>query len=225
MKAWMLAVVLGLIAQGTGAQPVKGQAVFAAKCVSCHGKDGKGSAGMAKLFSVDAAAMDLTRKDVLSRSDEDLAGLIAKGSGKMPAFSEKLKPEEIKDVVAYLRGLAVPAKGASGSAEAAKLFQAKCVLCHAKDAKGNPAMAKGFAVDPSALNLAGKEIQEKKDPEISSLILKGKGKMPSFKGKLSEKEVDAIVGYLRSLAGGIKREEPAKKKEEAPKKDAAPKKE
>ncbi len=32
--------------------------------------------------------------------------VISTGKGKMPAFNKKLKPEEIKALVAYVRGLA-----------------------------------------------------------------------------------------------------------------------
>jgi len=39
-------------------------------------------------------------------SDDELAGAIEKGKGKMPAYGKSLKPDEIKAMVAYARSLA-----------------------------------------------------------------------------------------------------------------------
>ena len=97
--------------------------LYSAKCASCHGKDGKGSAAMSKVFKVEPAALDLTTAGTAAKSDDDLAGLTAKGKDKMPAFEGKLKPEEIKGLVAYMRTLA-PAKKAEGAAPAPKKDEA-----------------------------------------------------------------------------------------------------
>src|SRR5579859_4280001 len=48
---------------------------------------------------------DLGSADVQKLSDEDLALLIGKGKGKMPSYGKSLKPEQIKDLVAYIRTL------------------------------------------------------------------------------------------------------------------------
>jgi mono/diheme cytochrome c family protein len=39
-------------------------------------------------------------------SDEDLSSAIEKGKNKMPAYGKSLKPDQIKDLVAYIRSLA-----------------------------------------------------------------------------------------------------------------------
>jgi mono/diheme cytochrome c family protein len=39
-------------------------------------------------------------------SDDEFAGAIEKGKGKMPAYGKSLKPDEIKAMVAYVRSLA-----------------------------------------------------------------------------------------------------------------------
>lgn len=76
-------------------------ATYKAKCVMCHGPDGKGSAVGAKM-----GAHDFTSDDVQKQSDAQLTAVITKGKGKMPAYDGKLKDTEIKDLVAYIRGLA-----------------------------------------------------------------------------------------------------------------------
>jgi len=44
--------------------------------------------------------------EVAKMSDDELAGAIEKGKGKMPAYGKSLKPDEIKAMVAYVRSLA-----------------------------------------------------------------------------------------------------------------------
>ena len=43
---------------------------------------------------------------VAKMSDDDLAGVIDKGKGKMPGYSKSMKPDEIKAMVAFVRSLA-----------------------------------------------------------------------------------------------------------------------
>ena len=41
--------------------------------------------------------------EVVKMSDAALLGIIKDGSGKMPAYKDKLSDRQIKDVVAYIR--------------------------------------------------------------------------------------------------------------------------
>ena len=49
-------------------------------------------------------------------------------------------------------------------------------------------------------NLGSEEVQKQKGEEIEKIITDGKGKMPAYKGKLSEAEIDALVKYIRAFA-------------------------
>lgn len=84
------------------------QVLYNQKCASCHGKDGKGTASMAKMFKLDISELDLTDKATLEKKDEVLDALTSKGAGKMPAYEKKLKPEEINALTVYFRSLAKP---------------------------------------------------------------------------------------------------------------------
>ncbi len=46
---------------------------------------------------------DFASAEVQKETDADLAQIISKGKNKMPAYDGKLKPEEIKDLVGYVR--------------------------------------------------------------------------------------------------------------------------
>lgn len=72
-------------------------ATYKAKCAMCHGPDGKGG----KMGTHDFAS-----PEVQKQSDADLAAIITNGKGKMPKYGEKLKENEVKDLVTYIRGLA-----------------------------------------------------------------------------------------------------------------------
>ena len=82
----------------------------------------------------------------------------------------------------------------------AKLYTAKCAMCHGKDFKGNPAMAKMFKLEPSALSLVSKEVQAKKDADLTEIVKKGKNKMPALGEKLKPEEIAGLIAYIRSSA-------------------------
>lgn len=92
------------------ADAAAGQKVYAAKCASCHGKDGKGSATMAKMLKVDNVLLDLTDKDSMAKTDDNLVSVTSKGKDKMPAFEGKLKVDEMANSIAYIRSLGEPKK-------------------------------------------------------------------------------------------------------------------
>ena len=78
-----------------------GEAVFKKNCVMCHGADGAGKTKMgAKL-----GAADLTSGDIQALSDEALAQTVRNGKGKMPAFGNTLSPDDITQVIQYVRTL------------------------------------------------------------------------------------------------------------------------
>jgi cytochrome c6 len=80
----------------------KSAALYKQKCAACHGADGKGDTPAGKSMK----ARSFADPDVAKMSDDELAGAIEKGKGKMPAYSKSMKPEELKAMVAYIRSLA-----------------------------------------------------------------------------------------------------------------------
>jgi cytochrome c6 len=75
--------------------------VFKANCTLCHGADGSGDTPTGKALK----AKDLKLAEVQNKSDAELAEVIAKGNGKMPAFGSKFSPDVINSLVAYIRQL------------------------------------------------------------------------------------------------------------------------
>lgn len=68
------------------------------KCATCHGADGKGKIKGARDFT-DASWQK-------QESDADLAAAIKNGKKPMPPYADKLKEDEIRALVAYVRSFA-----------------------------------------------------------------------------------------------------------------------
>ncbi len=83
------------------ARAQSGGDTFKAKCAMCHSADGTASGSMAKTLKIEP----FKSPDLLKASDADLIAATTNGKGKMPAYSGKLTPAQIKDVVAYIRTL------------------------------------------------------------------------------------------------------------------------
>jgi mono/diheme cytochrome c family protein len=76
-------------------------AIYKGKCVMCHAADGSGDSPTGKALKV----KNLRSEEVQKQSDTELTEVITKGRNKMPAFGQKLKPEEIQELVTYIRQL------------------------------------------------------------------------------------------------------------------------
>ena len=95
-----LAVVLMFCA--TARTDDKSVAFYKQKCATCHGAEGKGDTPAGKSMKIRSFA----DPEVAKMSDDELAGAIEKGKGKMPPYGKSMKPDEIKTMVAYIRSLA-----------------------------------------------------------------------------------------------------------------------
>jgi cytochrome c6 len=77
----------------------------------------------------------------------------------------------------------------------ADTYKAKCQSCHGAQGIPNPGIAKAMGVKPA------------NDPSVTSIseaqmiadTTNGKGKMPAFKGKLTDEQIKGSVEYFRSL--------------------------
>jgi mono/diheme cytochrome c family protein len=85
-----------------------GKADYTKQCVSCHGADGKGKTKMGeKLHIKDLTDAKVQKEFTDEQAIKDISEGLKDDKGKvlMPAKKDKLTPEQIKDVVAYVRTL------------------------------------------------------------------------------------------------------------------------
>lgn len=99
-------------------------------------------------------------------------------------------------VVAAVAVLSLSAVAFADSPPAGQqLFESKCAVCHGKDGAGQTAMGKKLALK----DLRSPEVQKMTDAGMIELTTKGKGKMPAFKGKLTDAQITDIIAYIRTL--------------------------
>ncbi len=71
-------------------------------CTPCHGVDGAASTPAGKALK----ARNFHSPEVQKETDKTLAAIIGKGKNNMPSFEKQLKPNEILDLVRYIRTFA-----------------------------------------------------------------------------------------------------------------------
>jgi cytochrome c6 len=75
------------------------------------------------------------------------------------------------------------------------LFKTKCAMCHGADGKGETPMGKKLNIR----DLSSPEVQKQTDAELTTIISKGKGKMPPFEGKLTAEQIGQVLAHIREL--------------------------
>jgi cytochrome c oxidase cbb3-type subunit 3 len=111
MRAASLLVLVSL-ALPVAARAADPSQVIQTRCAKCHGKSGRGDGQALKDLGAGVTPVDWADKTAMSKlSDADLVKIIDQGGkalGKskvMPAYRGKLSPEEITQLVAYIRSL------------------------------------------------------------------------------------------------------------------------
>ena len=79
--------------------------------------------------------------------------------------------------------------------DAAATYKSKCAMCHGPDGKGSSMGTKMGAHD-----FTSDDVQKQSDAQLAAVIAKGKGKMPSYDGKLKDTDITGLVAYIRGLA-------------------------
>lgn len=74
---------------------------YAANCEACHGPTGEG--GLVKVENKRIKVPSLKAAHAVKHTDEEITKMITNGEEAMPAFKDKLKPEEIAALVKYVR--------------------------------------------------------------------------------------------------------------------------
>ena len=75
--------------------------IYAKNCEACHGPNAEG--GLAKVDNKQIKVPSLKSDHAIKHDDAKLTKTITNGEEEMPAFKDKLKPEEINLMVRYIR--------------------------------------------------------------------------------------------------------------------------
>lgn len=77
----------------------------------------------------------------------------------------------------------------------ADTYKAKCAMCHGADGLATTQVAKMMQV-PS---FKSPDMMKMTQAQMIEATTNGKAKMPAFKGKLTDAQIEQVVGYIRSL--------------------------
>ncbi len=80
-------------------------------------------------------------------------------------------------------------------ADAGADYKAKCAMCHGASGAGDTVMGKNMKIR----DFSSADVQKQSDAELTDIITKGKGKMPSYDGKLTKDQIDGLVKWIRTL--------------------------
>jgi mono/diheme cytochrome c family protein len=92
-------------------------------------------------------------------------------------------------------GLLLFCLSARSADDVAALYKTKCAVCHGADGSGNTPMGKALKMR----DLASDGVQAQTDTQLVAITSDGKGKMPAYKGKLSDEQITQLIGYIRTL--------------------------
>ena len=89
--------------------------------------------------------------------------------------------------------MVIAVAGSMGFAESGEaVYNSSCKACHGASGIPSPGIAKLYGVKPAS------EYKSTEAEQIEAVI-KGKGKMHPFEGKLSEAQIEAAVKYFRTF--------------------------
>ncbi len=77
-----------------------GKAAYLKRCKTCHGTEGQGNPGMAKVLKVEIK--HLGSEHVQAKSDDDLKKAILEGFGKMKPV-KRLTDDDVDNIIAFVR--------------------------------------------------------------------------------------------------------------------------
>lgn len=212
MKKQILILCLLLWSTVALAANENGARLYENNCAICHGEHGKGGVG------VPLALPDFQRQV----DNQFLYTTIRMGRpGRvMPAF-KRLSDAEVYSIIKYIRsftGVKAPKRNPvrihGDVARGKQLFAQDCAACHGDHGQGGKGTGVTFSrprnlpILAPALNNAG-FLASATDTMIRKTMLEGRKGTPMnpFKGKkVSEKDVDDLVAYVRSFEKDLKPE-------------------
>ena len=78
----------------------------------------------------------------------------------------------------------------------ADTYKAKCASCHGATGMADSGAGKAMKVKP----VSDASVKKMTQAEMVAVTKDGKGKMPAFKGKLTDDQIQAVVAHYISLA-------------------------
>ena len=107
---------------------------------------------------------------------------------------KKMRLSQRIAMFSLIAALALPSL-ASAEVKGQDTFKAKCAMCHGADGSGATSMGKSMGLK----DMGSAAVQGISDADLTAAITNGKGKMPAYKGKLTDAQISDLVSYIRTL--------------------------
>jgi len=178
-----------------------GRAAFKVNCVQCHGSGANGGKGYPNLndddwlWGGDLKTIQQTLVHGIRQPGDDQTRM-----SQMPAFGRDgiLKPDEIDDVVSFVRTVSHQDPANASSQRGAALFATNCAACHGNDARGNRAFGAPNLTDSIWLYGGDRET-------LTQTVTNARyGIMPAWGTRLDPVTIKMLAAYVHSLGGGEK---------------------
>ncbi|URD60559.1 cytochrome-c oxidase, cbb3-type subunit III [Sphingomonas sp. KRR8] len=176
-----------------------GHAAFRNNCTQCHGTGAAGSKGYPNLndddwlWGGDLKAIQYTIANGVRNPDHPQTR-----TSQMPSFGRDglLQPNEISDVVAYVRTISHQQPANAEARRGAAIFAANCAACHGATGTGNRAVGAPNLTD--SIWLYGGD-----EASLTNTVTNAHyGVMPRWEAKLGPTQVKMLAAYVYSLGGG-----------------------
>ena len=176
-----------------------GRAAFKVNCVQCHGTGASGRKGYPNLtdddwlWGGDIKTIRQTLEHGVRQPGDDQTRM-----SQMPAFGRDgiLNPDQIQDVVSYVRAISHQEHATLSAKRGAALFGANCAACHGANGTGNRQFGAPNLTD--AIWLYGGD----RDTITQTVTNARYGVMPAWGKKLDKASLNMLAAYVHSLGGG-----------------------
>lgn len=187
---------------------INGKRVYSMACAACHGANGQGNGPLADSLKLTARLPDLTSEKYRAMSEDQLVKAAVAYSDKenaVPKWDTVLQPDQIYDVMSYIKNFGVSELYIYGDAERGRdVFRLNCVACHGQEGKGDGILAEMLGA--KMVDYTSKSQLDISDEALIHTISMGKGEfMPRWFGQISSDQIRDAAAYLRTLykpAGG-----------------------
>jgi cytochrome c6 len=78
---------------------------------------------------------------------------------------------------------------------AADTYKSKCQMCHAADGSASTPAGKSTKARP----FDAADILKMSDDDLTNITTNGHGKMPAYKGKLTDDQIKGLIAYIHTL--------------------------
>ena len=176
-----------------------GRAAFRINCSACHGSGAAGGKGYPNLndddwlWGGDIKTIQQTLLDGVRFPGDDETRM-----SQMPSFGrdEILKPDEIQDVVSYVRVISRQEAMSPSARRGSAIFSANCAVCHGANGEGNRTVGAPRLTDKIWLYGGDRAT-------LTETVTNARyGIMPAWKTKLDPVTIKMLALYVHSLGGG-----------------------